>query len=242
MIVYRIRPVILIVVTIGIWLVSCTQTHQNRSYLIGTPCTAPCWEDITPGKTNETEVLRSIGNPNLVVQDSIRTTSIPAKDAVFFGYRFQLVSDDFVTVWLPNVDTNENVVSQIDIKPRGLQFGDVIESYGIPNNIQVEDWTQTITCYSVTLFYPDRGVLILVQGCPDEGSPINLTSNGLIVPNNARLDQILFYEPHESLRNVLVGSLQYNELYADYIIGSIQTRKGFDFPYRVDRPFQGSKY
>ncbi|MFQ5401090.1 MAG: hypothetical protein ACE5E7_16020 [Anaerolineae bacterium] len=207
------------------WLVSCTQPlPPDTSYLEGKPCAAPCWQGITPGITDEATALKIISDPTLVEQDSIRG-GINSIDPSRSGYIYRRVSGGSGGIGL-----KDGIVYRIGIRPgNDLTLGEVINAFGIPDFVHVEDSSQERYCYAVDLYYLEKGIWVNTGVCEEPNSTYKLLERTAWVDPDIEVGGLTFFEPGPDLRSVLIDSLLFTSDNAEAIIAYAFPWEDFDF-------------
>jgi len=122
--------------------------HESITrWLMGTNCSLPCWEDITPGQTSLDEVEASLKK-----EESTRITYNRNG-----GIEWQIPNVYFGVAYSENAD---NVVTGVSIQFMDEQWMDiqeVIDAFGDPSFVQV---LCSETCADANLIYPDKGMEI----------------------------------------------------------------------------------
>lgn len=147
---------------IGVALASCGNRNetQNLSFL-QEPCSAPCWQDIVPGQTQEDEALLTLQDTSSIEIYAQESTSIfwrstsstfPGNPigSIEFGEEDNVVES--ITIYFDRVG-NSGIMVSID---------DLIETYGFPK-IQLRGRRLNILQVSCELYvyYPELGLSII---------------------------------------------------------------------------------
>ena len=126
----------------GQWLVT---------FLNGPTCQPPCWENIMPGKTpikNAVEILESKKDVvNLKTEGPIEGPQFDQRVDVLWDF-----SDDRSGGWIIS-DGSGEVVLQIKLSPQALQLYKIIDKYGEPEQVlmQQPEWTSWVDIYIIYL-------------------------------------------------------------------------------------------
>jgi hypothetical protein len=157
-------------------LVSCRQPEPDRSYLDGVPCAAPCWQDITPGRTAEKDAISILSNPDLIDQDTLDCRSIVRNPL-----------GTICTFWRSsneggNVRFEGEAVSGIRLKS-SFELGEMIAAFGPPDFVNAMYGAQLANegkCYRADVYYL-KGIRLLVSGCKPIDFPLEIISNSNLV-------------------------------------------------------------
>ena len=163
-------------------------------WLRGTPCSPPCWEDITPGQTTVTETIALFQDNPLITRPVVMISELTPK----LGYVFWDWFDN-----RPGGGAEFNALSSVRviyaISPnfyRSVELQDVIAAYGEPTHIhaQAERNPDNTISYSLRILYRTRGILLSQGG----NRKLDLTSN-------MTFDQITFFEPTDQALSMVLG-------------------------------------
>ena len=130
-------------------LTACTTTPKYDD-LINSPCTAPCWYGVIPGKTSKDELVKLIPafpryqkNRSTWLDDKSQVSqSVPETSKALFAMS---IGDSLAGL---QIDLDENIVSSIRIssilnksfeyKNLGLTLGNAISTFGKPSDLFLE--------------------------------------------------------------------------------------------------------
>ncbi len=200
--------------------VSCTKPDLDRSYLTSNPCSAPCWQGVTPGITDNETAFSIISNLNFIEQDSIKRT-VQQDTSLISGYVYRTKSGGSGSIGL-----SDGIVNRIDLRPGATPplFRDIMEVFGPPESVLINEKSDADTCYDVNLFYPAKGAWIRGGGCysnnPDFAIEISTGSS----PNRANVFpeipvvSLTFFQSKQNLDEALISSLFFDATYVQYII------------------------
>ncbi|MBN2006463.1 MAG: hypothetical protein JXA21_24135 [Anaerolineae bacterium] len=107
----------------------CNKAYPERisRWLEGIPCSAPCWEGITPGKTTISDALNLLSQNQFVDQAS----SLHIQSAGFFGWCW---NDSDLS--MGNLHYTDNVVDFVSVDlPEEVLLRDVMQAYGEPSHV-----------------------------------------------------------------------------------------------------------
>lgn len=225
-----IPEVLILVILISLVLVSCTigqpqipSKDWQLHWLQGVPCRAPCWEGITPGKTNVTQTMEILSHiPSLTNLDK-RNDSKPSelgrlswdwKNGNKGGYVYYSPSNETISIVAPIFDA-------------WFSFHDVLQTYGEPSHITAWIYQSPDVSsknYHMVLVYLSQG--------------FEIWGNQLTKPNlneDMLFNQVMFFEP---TREQLEASDGTAKQHPDWLI-PWQGFKGFDYYCRDE---QNGKY
>ena len=203
-------------------LATCNQPKPDRSYLEGVPCTAPCWQDITPGITDKTTAMSILSNPKLVLQDTIncqtRTDNPLKSDCLFRRASDQGASISF----------EKGIVRGISLNSENISLGEIISVLGLPDFIYAMYGSQTVDegkCYRADIYYL-RGIYLFVSGCEPIEFPLEVVSgNDLRVFSDMLVISVRFLPPSDDPETALF--YRYGDSDIQRHVNNIQTWTGF---------------
>jgi len=127
----------------------------DRNFLSGPPCSAPCWQDITPGQTTRSEVIEKLKNLEYIQVSSIKEAGTAERGGVTWYWKFPL------TALYPNsVSWQKNIVQEIRLGVYNkLTIEEVIGIFGPPEAIEVgEGGIPEVWHLIFVMFYPNNGI------------------------------------------------------------------------------------
>jgi len=164
----------LLVIFVGWYLLYLFRPPLKPTYgfLQDDPCTLPCWENITPGKSSELDALKELIKRKLFSSDS---ASYLSDDWFHF---FTQMDDEVSIIFL-----NEQV-QRIDFNPNvPLPLNTMIEILGEPEKIYIDTTGEhQILCHESYLYYPKHGLRIEAATCEDFNRASRL-KNGNVMPD-----------------------------------------------------------
>lgn len=165
-------------------------------------CEPPCWANIHPGETTETDVRNILQNISSVEKGSVFSSPFLGFDGIFWSFSeggegYVLLQNG--TVWLlsfSNSDPN-----------KGLNFtlAQAIEKYGEPENLfsafnpDIPNWG------GITFFYPEKGVDFSYSSQIE-----NKKYQGVLRPETP-ISSITYYSPEE-----------YKEIFDKFFVGKLE--------------------
>lgn len=210
-------------------LVACEQAQPDRSFLEGSPCLAPCWQDITPGITDEASALSILSNPDLVIQEQL-TCKVNNDDPARSRCMYRRTSNEGGSIGVSN-----GIVEGIELMARQLTLADVTDSLGAPNFISELDEfydSEVGYCYRMYVYYL-KGIRLHVTSCvPDDISLNTPFDDELIVFEEMQVVSMLFFQPANtlevSLNNISrTNQYDFSGTYMEKILVEAQPWKGY---------------
>lgn len=184
------------------FLVSCQQANLDRSYLEASPCKAPCWQNITPGVTDESSAMILLTNPDLIILDSVKCQRDSENNKIN-GCLFRRISEEG-----GQISFHDGIVQGLTLKTHYLTLGEVIETLGQPEYLIDIQGSQIVSegkCYRAGLFYSE-GIYFNISGCEPIDSERELIHDGnLLFFEEMQIINVNFYEPSNSLEKSLLN-------------------------------------
>jgi hypothetical protein len=171
------------------------EAEPERGYLEGVPCSAPCWQGITPGVTTEEEALAIIHDSGVVVQDSIHRVEVTSLPFTHY-YLFHTIGGSRVAVYIA-----ENVVHHIGIEPNlELPLSQVVDTYGPPDWIMIDNWYTDRICYSVAAYWVQLGIDAGARPCLDIDRAYGRSGAEYEVAPSLDITGIGFFPPQSDIK------------------------------------------
>ena len=202
-------------------LITCKQLEPDRSYLESIPCTAPCWQDITPGITDETTAMTILSNPNLINQETFDCQTSSDNPSQSFC-SFRRVSNEGGGVGFEN-----GIVTRIRLKTE-VTLEETISAFGSPDFVNVIHGSQIVNegkCYRADIYYL-KGIFLFVSGCESIEFPLEVVSgNNLRTFPDMQVISVDFLPPSDTLETTLLYRLGHSNIQGH--LNNIQTWTGF---------------
>lgn len=220
---------------------ACNNSIPGKGYLTDTPCAVPCWQGIIPDLATRSDVFSIISDRHTVEQSSIITYT-QRSDPSISSYRFEMKSGE-----IGRVEMHDGIVYRIDVMPGqgpSTTFNEIIGHFGPPSGVFVdENSSETIGCYDVDLFYPEKGLWVTGGGCHSDRDPkFVIHHHSPPAPSEAYVfpeiyvKLLAFFQPGQNLRQVLAGKLLYDPIYAQHFDDYDSVWHGYGF-YPIAPPF-----
>jgi len=176
-----------------------TPTASSKSdspalrWLKGTPCQAPCWEQLTPGSSTITDTTIRLSQ-----LDSIANTQYAPEqnsDPALIAWQWKKYANAGGSIYYytkkpPFANPPLNVILSISLAfDRPLTLQDVITTYGEPSHIQLAaDYNPTLgLVYYFSVAYLDKGFLLQMQ--------TNDFSRKPILSSSTAFDYVIMFQP-----------------------------------------------
>jgi len=161
------------------------------------PCSAPCWENITPGKTTSQEAEQIIRAIPYAYDISIDPEFIPGTGVVEWK-----IDDGSIGQVAFDSNTPQRIVNQITLPYKIIRLSEVINAYGEPDYViasadSAPDIGVPPVC-SLTIIYLRKGISLDAPNCPgvksgiDPDSPFYVT---FFIPTQAGFKQFTNVDP-----------------------------------------------
>lgn len=170
---------------------------EDDSIITGEPCSAPCWQNITPGETSLADARTTI--------EQLANTSIQDGQN---GFAFALDSA-IVCCQISSQDATTVSTILVQVAPTST-LGALIEAQGDPAFVSGEPFTDEE--HIITLFYPDLNALIYTVVAGENGQLSDDTPIfTLIYTSDQIMEQIVNNSPLDNWKGYLT--------YSDYMDG-----------------------
>jgi hypothetical protein len=209
-----------------IFLTACTQ-KGDRGFLEGTPCAPPCWQNITPGMSDEVAVLHVLARSDLILQDSVKRQvgSHPRPDPSLTRYSYRLKAGGQGYLKL-----RDGWVIGIWIEPGfGLVLQEVIDNFGLPESLYVTEGSSHFICYLASFFYPSQGIWVKASNCGQSGVEDQIVGNSALLLPETRVVDFTFFSPSTDLEPALTKLLHPHPETAQHIITYKHPWVGFGY-------------
>jgi hypothetical protein len=211
------------ILLILLMLVSCQQITLDRSYLEGSPCHVPCWQNITPGITDESSAMTILSDPNLIESDSLRCQR-DSETGRINGCRFRRTTEEG-----GQISFHDGIVRTLMLKTHNLTLDEVISVLGPPDylmNLQGSQILSEGNCYRVDLLYLG-GMYFTISGCDPLDSKKHLIHNNLLVSTEMQVVNVRLFIPGNGLEESL--SNLYGPLKSETEIETIRSWTGYGY-------------
>ena len=196
----------------------------GASLLTGTPCAPPCWEGITPGKSDEEQVLHVLSNSPFVRAGSIDSREVLERGGALTEIEWYGRGKAPSWVYL-----RDNLVLRNEVRlDQGPTLEQIVEKYGPPEAVQA--YLRFPPVYVVILDYPARGFTLWSLNYP---APfVDLYKRFLVDNHTGRIEKglrvryVIYYAP-TSLPAALRDVFLYNPGYAEKIASEVHPWRGF---------------
>jgi hypothetical protein len=150
---------ILIVLSLGMLAVACTPRPAWVDRMVNKPvCLAPCWNSITPGKTNRDELSQMLkGDPT--VFDIAESVGDPWGPVVSWCVGRAPCGQGDISAF--SAFDEQGIVQEIYLRPgAALSLKDFVPLYGYPEKVAFADTLSAPGSILVGLLYPSSGLVL----------------------------------------------------------------------------------
>lgn len=204
-------------------IIGCTTTVAPHIYLGDKAiCELPCWYGIVPGRTSADESVNILHTMAFIESDSVKRVNVGGSTDV--SWRFTANA-------FGHVIFEDDKLIKMSIAPTGLLLGNVIDQIGTPDSISAGYEPAEIVGYSLTLYYPHKGIVVRV---------LDRVKGGLTEPQRITQDlnvsEIQLFVPTtiEGFLTTVAGQPKNN---VDHLMGRLQPWPGYgDDVVRVTSP------
>ena len=124
---FRIQPIMIILIL----LVGCKTVNKQSSIFSSSPCQAPCWQNISPGKTTQNEVINVLSNLDFVDNKTITPRGEPW--SIFDNVVIATLQSGKIKA---EIYFNGDQVSLIGLSGKiDLEFSQAVQDFGEPQYI-----------------------------------------------------------------------------------------------------------
>jgi hypothetical protein len=139
------------------------------------PCSAPCWENITPGKTTSQEAEQIIRAIPYAYDISIDPEFVPGRGVIEWK-----IEDKYLGQIGFDSNTPQRIINQITPSYNSTKLSEVINAYGEPDYVIAavdtpSDIGEPLVC-SLTIIYLSKGISLDAPNCPGIKSEIEPAS------------------------------------------------------------------
>ncbi len=194
----------------------------QRRWLAGIPCYLPCWEGITPGKTNAKEAIRILEQVPFIKDVKVLDT----KDGFINGtadWTWQSTNGPYKRDGELQFITKEGVqvVGLIAVSyEKSFKLGEIIQAYGNPNYVSaslgIGEIPTNIYAYITKLYFVKNGFYLYLSSKTKPTIDQDITYNNILISN---------YDPFNSNDPLTLPTIKDSP---DLLVGW-QGYKGFDY-------------
>lgn len=167
-------------------------------WLRGIPCSPPCWEGITPGRSTAHETLTLLQANPLIANAQLKISkAVP--DLGQIAWRWADGQPGGTARF--HAQTSDQLIYEISPDfPTHVQLQDVIEAFGEPQYVVASALRNpdNSIAYGLRVAYLTRGILLIT----DVGSPSNITMG-----RDMKFDRIILFEPTEQTFKLVLGGV-----------------------------------
>lgn len=184
----EIRKIEWVLLLICMAVTACRRIEADKSFLYGQPCPLPCWQTITPGKTDEATALTVLGNPDLVEPSSL-VEKVPNE------YSFRLIQGGS-----GNVGVQQGLVAYIRLNVSNdfyISLNELVNVLGQPGTVYIKFDLPPHggeACYVVELLYPVRRIYGRIN-CNEPENASEAAGMGVTLDPGAKVDMLLLWSP-----------------------------------------------
>jgi hypothetical protein len=190
-------------------LIGCSSEEEQISYLSGNPCEPPCWQEIVPGSTKETDALNLLKELGFLDQNSIEEHGIPyglgellpLKENLYLAYDY-----NFRDGTVGRLHVKNDFVYRIDFQPPAgkLKLTTVTDSWGMPDFVYVTYGSfNQISCYDTLLFFWDKEAFVQTEACAESGEPYDVRNMEALIAPEIRIVRVSFFNSTSDIQSTL---------------------------------------
>jgi hypothetical protein len=180
-----IAPTLILTPTNAVVLASTPDSGRwQEDWLKGIPCRPPCWEQITPGKTNASEAVKILRQVSYISSDSV-TISVSSLVPEIGEINWKWIGNQEHGGASFDGNTTQQIVRRIGLGfSQRILLKDVIQAYGQPTHIAVRAGYEEpgSVASSIQIVYASQGFWIDTVSPRDIGPDLWLNSVSLFSP------------------------------------------------------------
>ncbi len=194
-------------------LTGCNNRTQEI-FLNRSECAAPCWYNLSPGKTTSVESQTILASLPFVSAQSLKT------DSGYFFWRFTSEASGQGRLYFGA----DGKLQKIALNPDSLILGSVIDFFGPPEHAWAYYLPGDGIAYASTLYYPTQGIIVDVRDKPRN----TIGTGGLeSITRDLRISEIKFFAP-TSIERVLGTIETWSPDNVSHIESRLKSWPGFD--------------
>jgi hypothetical protein len=185
-------------------------------WLNGIPCSAPCWEEVTPGETTHLEAIKIWSSNHLFskLEDIHRSSKNGA-----FDFEMNISFDHFMGSAGFSLPSQPEIIDWIVLSGSyEVTLNDLIKAYGQPSHIIAGNYSYAdiSNCWFLNIIWLSKGLAFLDEGI----APFPM------IADNLSLETISFFSP--GLDGFKKAGLNYNAQGDEYSLASWHGYDSFD--------------
>lgn len=199
-----------------------TQPQIDKSLLEGQPCTVPCWYNIVPGISTETDVRSELEkNP------TVRKRSVEYDQTSVDGIPLEVFSWTGSGTGLNRLYLQNGIVIRIDLRIQyDLTLEDLVNKYGAPEQVYTRLSGTDFWNYLVVFSYPSLGIQVSsFQSRIDPDKFVVQPGIGLLSESFV-VNDVVYFEPM-SYQDMLINVFFLGEDGAEYWMRNSHPWQGF---------------
>ncbi len=205
-----------------LWLLISCSSKPDSGFWGDSSCMPPCWNNITPGVTVESDALSIITGSPLIQPDSLKERRY--ENPNIYEYVFRLQQDS-----IGSFAINRGIVYQVHLTPAfDLQLKDIINRFGEPEYIFSEETGGGLVSYTVNLYYPSQGIIIQMFWHHETRRYRDVPLGSFKLEEELLIESIYYFQPAESFEMALMNAWQHDEEKARYILSNLVGWDGLD--------------
>lgn len=193
----------------------------DTSLLTDDPCAAPCWNNITPGVSNENDVRRQLENSPFVKEGSVYQGLDEQGGVPLTTFSWQSRGKPKNWIYL-----RDGQVLRVHINlDYDLTLGEIVDKYGSPEAVEASLRGSGELRYSVSVYYPTRGLLFSTTSYSFDPSVPDATKR-FVVSEDLAMTGVLYFAP-TSLRGLFSEVMLAPPDMVEYIVTNSQEWQGY---------------
>lgn len=198
------------------------QVQVDKSILEDQPCTVPCWYNIVPGISTETDVRSELEkNP------TVRKRSVEYDQTSVDGIPLEVFSWTGSGTGLNRLYLQNGIVIRIDLRIQyDLTLEDLVNKYGAPEQVYTRLSGTDFWNYLVVFSYPSLGIQVSsFQSRIDPDKFVVQPGIGLL-SQSFPINDVVYFEPM-SYQDMLINVFFLGEDGSEYWMRNSHTWQGF---------------
>lgn len=202
-----------------------SKVELDTSLMTGEPCAPPCWHNIVPGVSTQSDVRAQLENSPLVKAESLSYHLSEYGGIQLFEYTWQARSKVANRIFFKG-----DRVLRINIRmDDDVTLGDVVDKYGPPETIYVDRGPEDISRYYITCDYPSMGLRIKGYTRIKSRELDELVVDDTVwLSEDAKITEAIYHAPMP-LPDALSQAFLLSPEEVEYLMGLRQPWQGFGY-------------
>lgn len=150
----------LILLSLLVLLIVASCRNKIRPLLINSPCTMPCWDNITPGSTSGKEAMLLLGENPIITNVEIGDISWSQNG---YTIRADLDRNQGIEIYVEDEIVEAIWISSSGLSDLNITFSELIGICGEPHSVYIDSfYAGDAFGYMINFLYPEKSMLIRI--------------------------------------------------------------------------------